>query len=309
MTIQQLQYVVALDTHRHFVKAAKSRHVAQPTLTLQVKKLEDEIGLVLFDRSSKPLVPTPLGKIFIEKTRTILNEIAELKETVNTNRENIEGEFRIGMIPTLLPNLLPLFITDFIQNHPKTKLIIDELQSEKIIELLLQKELDIGILATPLNERHIREVPLFYEPFMVYTNQKDEALIKKQVLNRQLRPEGLWLLQKGHCFRNHTLNVCQFDASKQHKNIALEGGSIATLKKMVQTISGYTLIPELAYDEKTDAPYVIPFSKPQPVREISIVTHKHFFKEKLIIELRKSILKNTPDHFKKNTRYKTITWR
>lgn len=309
MTIQQLQYVVALDTHRHFVKASKSCHVAQPTLTLQVKKLENEISIILFDRSSKPLVPTPLGKVFIEKARTILNEIAELKDTVNTNRENIEGKFRVGMIPTLLPNLLPLFITDFIQNNPKTKLIIDELQSEKIIELLLQKELDIGILATPLNERNIREVPLFYEPFMVYTNQKNDSLIKKQVINRQLKPEGLWLLQKGHCFRNQTLNICQFDSSKQHKNIALEGGSITTLKKMVQTVSGYTLIPELSYDEKLDSPYVIQFNKPKPVREISIVTHKHFFKEKLITALRKSILNNTPDHFQKNTRYKTITWR
>jgi len=309
MTIQQLQYVVALDNHRHFVKAAESCYVAQPTLTLQVKKLEDEISIILFDRKCKPLEPTPAGRLFIERAKVILNEIVQLKGAINDERDNLEGTFKIGVIPTLLPNLLPLFINDFIKHNPKTKLTIDELQSEKIIELLKNKMIDIGILATPLDEQQIREIPLFYEEFVVYSNQY-EVLPKDSVVSSdQLQPKGLWLLKKGHCFRNQTLNICQFGSSGKHRNIILEGGSIQTLKKIVKAMSGYTLIPELSYERGIDDPYIIQFKDPKPVREISLVVHKHFIKEALIDALRNSILNNIPQHLRKNGRFKPVRWR
>ncbi|MEM0939760.1 MAG: LysR substrate-binding domain-containing protein [Bacteroidota bacterium] len=309
MTIQQLQYVVALHTHKHFVKAAKNCFVTQPTLTLQLKKLEEEISITLFDRSSQPLEVTPIGERFVLKAKRILKEIEELKELVNNDRNEIDGDYRIGIIPTLAPYLLPLFIKDFIKKHPNTRLIVEELQSDRIIELLNNKQMDLGLLATPLNESDIREVPLFYEPFLVYTDQENELLSHEKIAKEQLKPDGLWILKQGHCFRNQTLNICNFDRSECHKNLEIEGGSIETLKKMINQVSGYTLIPELSYDHVSDSNNVVKFVDPQPVREISIVSHKHFNKELLITELRKAILKNTPDSFKKNTKFRTVQWR
>lgn len=309
MTIQQLQYVVALDTHRQFVKAAESCFVTQPTLTLQLKKLEDEISLILFDRSSQPLDITPMGALFVQKARRILREVEELKALVNDDRNQIDGTFTLGIIPTLSPYLLPLFIKDFIATHPNTKLVIEEIQSERIIQLLKNKELDLGILATPIEESDIKETPLFYEPFLVYTDIENDLLNLEKLEKENLKPDGLWILKQGHCFRNQTLNICKFDATDHHKNIEIEGGSIETLKKMIKEVSGYTLIPELSYDDAADADNIVRFNDPQPVREISLITHKHFNKELLINELRKSIINSTPASFKKNTKFKKVMWR
>lgn len=310
MTIQQLQYVVALDTHRHFVKAAESCFVAQPTLTLQVKKLENEISLVLFDRTSQPLKPTPMGELFILKARQILRDIDQLKALVNKERDQVKGTFRIGIIPTLSPYLLPLFVRDFLDNHKETQLKIEELQTDLIIEWLKAGKLDIGILATPLLETDIREIPLFYEPFMVFADDKHEFLKKAEKIDmNSLKPEGLWLLGQGHCFRKHTLEICQFENDSQNRNLVMEGGTIETLKKMIKELSGYTLIPELSYDKTKDMANVVRFKNPQPVREISIVVHKNFTKELILSELRKSIIKFSPDSFKKNTRFVTVKWR
>ena len=309
MTLQQLKYILALDKHRHFVKAAESCHVAQPTLTLQVKKLEEEVGMVLFDRSTQPLQPTPFGESFIQKASRVLGEMEELKTLVKQDRNQMEGEFRVGVIPTLAPSLLPLFISDFIESHPNTRLIIEELQSHRIMEQLENKQLDMGLMATPLHESNLREIPLFYEPFLIFTDQKNPLLKEYTVNSSQLKPEGLWILKQGHCFRNQTLNICEFDVSEQHRNLVMEGGTIETLKEMVRKVSGYTLIPELSYNSKNDQRNVRYFDEPQPVREVSIVVHKHFTKEKLITEMRKSILANTPEHFKKNTRFQKVEWR
>ncbi|HAA10396.1 MAG TPA: LysR family transcriptional regulator [Cytophagales bacterium] len=309
MTLQQLQYVVALDTQKHFVKAAESCFVTQPTLTLQLKKLEDEISTVLFNRSVQPLEPTPMGKIFILKARRILKEVQELKDLVNDDRNQLEGEYRLGIIPTLAPSLLPLFIADFMQKHANTKLVVEELQSEEILNQLETRQLDLGLMATPTLEAHVREIPLFYEPFLVYTDPSNALLRRKTISADMLKPEGLWVLRQGHCFRNHTLNICEFDASGHHRGLEMEGGSIETLKKMVLEVSGYTLIPELSYDEQQEEAYVRRFAEPQPVREISLVVHEHFTKERLINELRKSILDNTPDSFQKNAKFKTVKWR
>jgi len=310
MTLQQLQYVVALDTHRHFIKAAKSCHVAQPTLTLQVKKLEDEISVLLFDRSTKPLKPTPLGTLFILKARQILRDVIHLKSLVNDNLNQMEGNFKVGVIPTLAPYLLPLFLVEFSKRFPQIQIEIMEMQSEQIINALENDLIDIGLLATPLNERDIREIPLFYEPFFIYSNVENPILKKKKKINAdELKPEGLWILGEGHCFRNQTLNICQFPKIKSALNFKIEGGSIETLKRMIQQASGYTLIPALSYHQATEKENVIRFSEPQPVREISLVVHKSFTKENLLIELRKSILKNIPDSFSKNKKFMRVEWR
>ncbi len=310
MTLQQLQYVVALDNYRHFVKAAQSCHVAQPTLTLQVKKLEDQISVLLFDRTSKPIKPTPLGEVFILKARQILRDINQLKGLVNDDLNNLEGTFKVGVIPTLAPYLLPRFLSDFAAQFPETRLEVMEMQSAAIIEGLENDLIDIGLLATPLDEANIREVPLFYEPFLIYSNEENPILKKKgKITTKDLKPEGLWILGQGHCFRNQTLNVCQFDELGKSRNFHIEGGSIETLKRMIQQSSGYTLIPELSYLPKEEKRNVVRFSEPQPVREISLAVHKNFTKEQLLVELRRSINSHIPDSFKKNKRFITVNWR
>ncbi|GAB5555162.1 MAG: hydrogen peroxide-inducible genes activator [Saprospiraceae bacterium] len=310
MTLQQLQYIVALDNHRHFVKAAESCHVAQPTLTLQVKKLEDQIGVALFDRSTKPLKPTSIGTLFIVKARQILREIQQLKELVNNQLSQVEGTFKIGIIPTLAPYLLPKFLGNFAESFPNTRLEILEMQSEYIIKSLKHDLIDIGLLATPLKENDIREIPLFYEPFLIYSNRENPILEKgKNIRSDELKPEGLWILGQGHCFRNQTLNVCDFDPLEDDRNFNIEGGSIETLKNMIEQSEGYTLIPELSYKPKQEKSNVIRFSEPQPVREISLAVHKNFTKEQLLVELRKSIISAVPDSFSKNKRFITVNWR
>ncbi len=310
MTLQQLQYIVALDTHRHFVKAAESCFVAQPTLTLQVKKLEEQINLVIFDRDTQPLEPTPMGELFIRKARQILRDIEQLKQIVEDERNQIEGTFRVGIIPTLSQYLLPRFLNEFSSTHPHTMLDLKEWQSADIISGLKSDTLDVGILATPLDEPSLREISLFCEPFLLYANENHPILANERVSSDKLDESGLWLIKQGHCFRNQMLNIC----SKSHelseeRKIAFESGSIETIKKMVEKNFGYTLIPELAYVKKEDLDTTRRFEEPEPVRDISIVTHNSFTKELLITHLRKAILANIPEHFKKNERFITVKWR
>ncbi|MGD1847246.1 MAG: hydrogen peroxide-inducible genes activator [Salibacteraceae bacterium] len=310
MTIQQLNYVVALDTHRHFVKAAESCFVAQPTLTLQVKKLEQELGLTLFDRSVQPLVPTPMGELFVLKARQILRDVNSLMELVKSEKNDLEGTFRLGVIPTLAPYLLPRFLKDFSDQHPKIRLEIRELTTENILRGLKADTLDLGLLVTPVDENQLREIPLFYEPFWVFASAENPLLSQETVAPDSLTTDGLWLLQQGHCFRNQVLNLCQQNQlSPSESRFSFESGSIETLKNMVKSNLGYTLIPELSLQQGDDQQYVRKFSDPQPAREVSLVVHSGFTKELLIDHLRDTILKHTPDHFRKNERFVRIKWR
>ena len=310
MTFQQLQYIVALDTHRHFVKAAESCFVAQPTLTLQVKKLEQTIGLTIFDRSSQPLRPTLMGAQFVAKAREILLKVEELKQMVNDDREEMEGTFRIGIIPSLSPYLLPLFLKGFSDAFPKTHLEIKESTSEVIIESLEKNTLDIGILVTPLDQATLREIPIFYEPFLIYANQSESILSEKKITPSNLLPDRLWLLEQGHCFRNQILNLCSKEPGPNDpRNVKFESGSLETLKKMIQQLSGYTLIPELAFDKDRDAEFVRRFVEPEPAREVSVVVHQTFTKEKLINEIRKSIQQKIPKTFRKSNKFLRVEWR
>ena len=310
MTLQQLQYIVALDNYRHFVKAAESCFVAQPTLTLQVKKLEDEIGIAIFDRSSKPLIPTVMGEQFIERARLILREVDGLKAMVNNEKEAIDGSYVLGIIPTLAPYLLPRFIKRFCDEHTGVNFEIKEMQSNQIIKALKNDQLHIGIMATPVDENSIREIPLFYEPFLVYACEGHELLSKQQVDPSDIVDDGLWLLNEGHCFRNQVMNICnKTNSSQTHPGLTFESGSIETIKNMVRSDMGYSLIPELSVNELLDKNLVRRFREPQLSREISIVVHKSFPKEQLLNHLKRTIVNNVPDSFKKNNGYITVKWR
>ncbi|MCF6169593.1 MAG: LysR substrate-binding domain-containing protein [Bacteroidales bacterium] len=307
MTLQQLEYVVALDTYRHFVTAAEKCFVTQPTITTQVKKLEAEIGLILFDRTSTPLLPTQAGELFIEKAKMIIRDVGELKNMVNKELDSVEGKFTIGVIPTISQYLIPLISGNFSAKYPNTILKIEEMQTEYIINALQKKEIDMGILVTPVDETFIREVKLYNEPFVFY-GQKDHPLGRKETIStgdiEQLN--DLWLLNEGHCFRNQVLNICTNTAS--NKNIHFQSGSIEALKKMVDNYGGFTLVPEMAIN-KNDKASVVHFSEPKPIREVSIVTHHSFSKEALIDALRAEILDKIPKSFDKNARFMKVKWR
>ncbi|QDO93160.1 LysR family transcriptional regulator [Formosa sediminum] len=307
MTLQQLQYVIALDTYRHFVTAAEKCFVTQPTITIQVKKLEEEIGFLIFDKSKFPLKPTDLGEVFILKSKEILREVSELKNMVNIELENLEGEYRMAVIPTISSYLIPLISGSISKKYPNTILKIEEMESDHIIKALQKKEIDIGILVTPLNEPFIRETKLYNEPFIFY-GHKDFFNTEKQTISIEEieHLKNIWLLEKGHCFRNQVLNIC--GQLENTKNIQFKSGSIEALKKMVDNYGGFTLVPEMAI-HSTDLGLVIPFSEPKPIREVSLVTHHTFSKDVLLDALRVEILEHTPKAFEKNERFIKINWR
>ncbi|MCG9790972.1 LysR substrate-binding domain-containing protein [Flavobacterium algicola] len=307
MTLQQLEYVIALDTYRHFVTAAEKCFVTQPTITIQVKKLEDEIGFAIFDKSKYPLRPTELGEMFVRKSKSILREVSDLKNMVSTELNNIEGIFRMGIIPTISPYLIPLISGAFSEKYPKSVLKIQEMQSDAIIAALQKKEIDIGILVTPLSEPFIREVNLYNEPFVYYGQQNDALQKAKSISTQEVETlDNVWLLENGHCFRNQVLNIC--NNSNNNKSIQFQSGSIEALKKMVDNYGGFTLVPEMAV-HKNDLGCSIPFEEPKPVREVSIVVHHSFSKDLLIEALRSEILDKIPKDFIQKKNFMKINWR
>jgi LysR family hydrogen peroxide-inducible transcriptional activator len=305
MNLQQLEYIVALDIHRNHAKAADHCHVTQPTLSMMVKKLEDELGVRLFDKS-QPLKPTKAGEIIITRARQILQEVKNLKEFVRNEKDSIEGEFRLGVIPTLAPYLLPRFLNEFLEKHPGTSFTVMELQTEEIIRLLKTNRLDVAILVTPLDDKDIREIPIFYEPILLYTSENLKYFQQEKINLKSLTYDNLLLLEEGHCFRGQVENLCPAKTKKTHHQLNYQSGSFETLKAMVDNNYGYTLIPELAVNGKNK--HVKHFTSPEPVREVSLAVHQGFVKEMLLVKLREAILKAIPAHFRKNDKYVRVRW-
>jgi LysR family hydrogen peroxide-inducible transcriptional activator len=309
MTLSQLEYIVALDNFRHFVTAAESCGVSQPNLTTQVKKLEEEIGVRIFDRDIKPLRPTIAGNSVLIKARKILKEISELKEFVLTERESLQGQFTLGVIPTISPYLLPLFLPAFVKQNPQTKLMIREMQTAEIIQELQRGTLDLGLLATPLEEKTIREVPLFYEPFLLYLPKDHPFIKRKHLIPAMLDPNQILVLDEGHCFRDQILSICNRRVSNNNFGFEFQSGSIESLMRLVDKGVGYTLVPEMAVMGIEESKFIRRFDAPEPVREISLVVAKNFTKNVLIHAIRKSILTSIPERFQKVDQYKMVNWK
>lgn len=305
MNLQQLEYIIALDIHRNHVKAAEHCHVTQPTLSMMVKKLEDELDVKIFQKT-QPLKPTPSGEIIISRARQILQEVKNLKEFIRSEKDSIEGEFRLGVIPTLAPYLLPRFLNDFLQKHPGTSFTVMELQTHDIINYLKTNRLDVALLVTPIDDKEIREVPIFYEPILLYTSENLKYYQQEKINLKTLTYENLLLLEEGHCFRGQVENLCSAKNNKVHHQLNYQSGSFETLKAMVDNNYGYTLIPELAVNSKSK--HVKRFISPEPVREVSMAVHHGFVKENLLSKLREAILKIIPPHFKKNDKYIRVRW-
>ncbi len=304
MTFVQLQYIIALDTFRHFALAAQHCYVSQPTLSMQVHKAEEELGVKIFDRSKQPVIPTEIGIEIIEQARKILSEKNILDELVNLRKGVVAGELRIGIIPTLAPYLLPLFVQRFTEKYPQVRLVINELTTDLVVSQLRNGRIDMGILVTPLQETGIKEYPLFYEELMAYVSKKNAAYKKTYMLPQDIDPNKLWLLEEGHCFRSQIVNLCALrKASRGNGHFEYEAGSIETLRRMVDMNDGITILPELATLGMTakQLSLIRYFKRPAPMREVSIVVHRDFVKKKLIAILRNEIIAAVPDKIKLNT--------
>jgi LysR family hydrogen peroxide-inducible transcriptional activator len=302
MTLTQLEYVLAVNKYRHFGKAAKACFVTQPTLSMQVQKLEDELGIIIFDRSKSPILPTSEGEIILEQARIVVREQKRLFDLVQRARDELAGDFRLAVIPTLSTYILPLFLQRFIDKYPNVNLIIEECKTEEIVTLLGSDEIDAGLLVTPLHESALIERVLCYEPFYLFVAPKHRLAGKKKVREEDLDLAEIWLLNKGNCFRDQVLNICSERRPENEigGNIRFESGNLETLKNMVLTSSGYTILPHLAVRQlpAQTRKLVREFCDPVPTREVSIVYGRRFLKERLIDALEQEIRESLPHELK-----------
>lgn len=309
MTFVQLEYIVAVDTYRHFATAAGNCFVTQPTLSMQVQKLEEELGIKIFDRSKQPVIPTETGRAVIEQARKILGEKHIIGEIVQQKKGVLSGELRIGIIPTLAPYLLPLFIQNFTTKYPQIKLVVNEMTTEVLVSRLREGRIDVGILVTPLQEAGIREQVLFYEELLVYISRKNAAYKKTYMLAQDIDPNKLWLLEEGHCFRSQIVKLCELrKASREGSHFDYEAGSLETLRRMVDLNDGITILPELAAMDLTgkQQQQIRHFKRPAPMREVSLVIHRDFVKQRLVQALHQEILLSVPEKIRANKNHNVV---
>jgi LysR family hydrogen peroxide-inducible transcriptional activator len=292
-SITQLEYVVALDQSRHFGRAALQCNVSQPTLSAQLRKLEEELGVVLFDRNKQPILPTEDGKAFIEQAKVVLTEFKRFSLLGNRSADELSGEFRLAVIPTIAPYLMPLFLGKFTTRYPRIELAIEEMSTERIIEALDKDQIDAGILATPLGLSRVEEEPLFYEPFFLYVGPGHRLLKSSKVSESMLDPGELWLPSEEHCLRQQVVDVCGGgERGGCFPSVHLKGGSIETLVEMVSRGQGYTLLPQLAAESVARRKFegkVLPLTRPAPAREVSLVHRRGHLKQSMLRLLKVSI--------------------
>ncbi len=297
MTLVQLEYLVAVDTYGSFVLAAEKCHITQPTLSMQIQKLEDTLGVKLFDRSRHPVLATDVGARVVEQARKVLSEAREINELIAGYKGEIKGELKIGIIPTLAPYLLPRLITGMVANYPQLQLKIWEFTTAQIVTQLKSGQLDCALLSTPLDDAQLHERPLFYETFTAYLSPSSSLVHKAVLQAADISPDELWLLNEGHCMRNQVLNICaQRDLENKDAAFEYHTGSVETLKKMVDLDHGVTILPELSLADLNpeQVSRVRRFDDPQPAREISLVTHRNFMKRSSIQAVEQELLKMIP---------------
>ena len=298
MTLTQLEYVLAVNRYRHFGKAAKACFVTQPTLSMQVQKLEDELGVVLFDRSRSPILPTAEGETVIEQAKVVIREQKRMLDLVQRARDELGGDFRLAVIPTLSTYILPLFLEAFVEKYPNVNLVIEECKTDEILELLDGDDIDAGLLVTPLHEDGLIERVLFYEPFYLFVAPDHPLARKKKVSENDLDLNEIWLLNKGNCFRDQVLNICSEhrEPGEIRAKIRFESGNLETLKNMVLTSSGYTILPYLAVAQLAAQrrKLVREFQAPVPTREVSLVYDRKVLRERVIDALAEEIVRALP---------------
>lgn len=300
MTLTQFSYIVAISNYKSFGEAAEHCYVTQPTLSMQVKKLEDELGIRIFDRSKQPVEPTDIGKKIIEQARVILKEKERVVGIIDEEKGELRGKFKVGIIPTIAPYLIHHFLVNFISKYPNVELIFEEIQTEQIISKLITDELDTAIIATPTYRKELIEKPIYYEPFVAYVSEGNALFKRKKISSKYLNVDELWLLKEGHCFRDHVIQLCNSTEQKKNRgniNLSFEGGSLDTLMKLVDNNFGITLLPYLATVDLKNTDrwrFVKEFIPPVPKRIINIVYHRAYLKKRLIDALEVEIIKSIP---------------
>lgn len=309
ITITQLEYIVSLDKYRNFVEAARRCFVTQPTLSIQIQKLEDYLQISLFDRTKKPVVPTSIGKEVIQEAKLILQNTNKIEELVNRKKGEVKGDFHLGIIPSVAGSIIPLFLESFINQYPDVDLYLYELQTEAIIEKLKSEEIDAGIASTPLEENSLKELPLYNERLFTYL-YKDHPLTKKEILSpKELDINEVLIMAEGHCFKNQTLELCRLKKSAQAPKIHFESNNFQTLINLVDKRIGISLLPELILPSLSSSQRnnIRPFKNPSPIREISFVYRRSLVKESIFNSLNSCIKANLPANILLNKKGKILS--
>lgn len=291
MTITQLRYVLAVAEFQNFTRAAEKVAVTQPTLSMQIQKLEEELNVKIFDRDQKPISLTEVGEKIVEQAKNIVDESERIQDIVDQQKGFVGGDFKIGIIPTVMPTLLPMFLKNVIRKYPKLNLYIEEISTENLIEQLEEGHIDVGIAATPLENENLKERVLFYEPFLAYVPENHRLFKEQQITPDDLDVDDILLLMDGHCFKESVLNLCKAQKNQEGRNFQLQSGSFETLIRLADEGIGMTLLPYLntlhLSEEKKKK--LRPFKDPKPAREISIVYSKSKLKIHIIEALQEEI--------------------
>lgn len=307
----QLEYVIALATYGNFKIASEHCFVTQPTMSMQIKKMEQDLGVLLFDRSKQPVIATPVGQIVIDQARIILSERDKLTEIVATHQNEIQGELHLGVIHSIAPFLLPLFIMELHQNYPQLHVHVHEMITEDLIQALRMETIDVAILVTPVDYKQIITTPIYYEEIAVYVSPNHHFYTLESIPEKLLDGEDMWMLREGHCFRDQTLNLCSNPhRSLKNKRFTFETGSIETLIKMVDLQGGYTLIPEMVISnispEKRDQIKWI--EGEAKMREVSIATYRNYAKLRLVKILENTIQTAIPSRMLSRKSGQVVEW-
>lgn len=292
MTLTELRYIVAVAQYQHFGRAADACHVTQPTLSLGIKKLEEDLGVEIFERGARnELKITASGERIIEQAQRVLDETSIIRQIADNQRDPLSGALRLGAIYTIAPYLLPDLIPRIHKRAPTMPLLIEENYTAVLAEQLKQGKVDIIIIALPFKEAGIVTQAVYDEPFVVVTPTRHEWSQRSAINPNELATESLLLLGPGHCFREQVLQGCP-DCKTSGMTSALQGGSLETIRHMVATGAGVTVLPSSSYNQATRNPLLamIPFAKPAPMRRVALAWRKSFTRPEAVEALRQEIL-------------------
>ena len=296
MTLQQLEYILAVERYRHFGRAAEACNVTQPTLSAMVGKLEEELNAKLFDRNRQPICPTPVGEQVLRQAKEVLSQADSIKDIVEEEKHSLNGTFRVGILPTIAPYLLPRFFPQLMKKYPTLDIRVREMKTYQIKEALIQGDIDAGILAQIEDLEEYDQTHLFYEKYEGYVSRED-ALFQKETLRTSdvASSRDLWLLDEGHCFRDQMVRFCQMKSS-QTSQLAYNLGSMETFMRMVESGKGITFIPELAVMQLSNEQkeLVRPFAIPVPTRQLILITNRNFIRQTLLDVIVKEIQASVP---------------
>ena len=295
MTLQQLEYILAVNQFRHFAKAAEYCRVTQPTLSAMIQKLEEELDTRIFDRSQQPVCPTPVGILIIEQAQNILVQANRIKNIIEEEKHSLTGTFKLGILPTVAPYLLPRFFPQLMKKYPDLDIRVVEMKTNDIKKALQTGEIDAGIVASLAGMEELQQTPLFYEQFFAYVSREDALFNNEVIRTSDLNGEQLWLLDEGHCFRDQLVRFCQMKSARASQ-LAYHLGSMETFMRMVESGKGVTFIPELAVLQLGDAQkeLVRSFAIPCPTRQVVLLTNKNFIRHTLLEVLVKEIKLSVP---------------